>query len=58
MVLPAEFYLTLWNEIGEKSVKNLNYSCKKNSLSSSQRRGVIRLLDKKGKGSSQRIGTS
>ena len=47
--LPAEFYLTFWNEIGEKLIKTFNYSCKKGCLSSSQRRGVITLLEKKGK---------
>ena len=27
--IPAEFYLTFWNQIGEKLVKTLNYCCKK-----------------------------
>ena len=47
--LPAEFYLTFWNRIGEKLVKTLNYCCKKGSLSISQRRGVITLLEKREK---------
>ena len=47
--LPAEFYLAFWPEIGNKLVKCLNYCLDKNSLSLSQRRGVITLLEKKGK---------
>ena len=47
--LPAEFYLTFWNQIGDKLVKTFNYCCKKGSLSVSQRRGVITLLEKREK---------
>ena len=47
--LPAEFYLTFWQEIGTKLVECLNYCLEKNILSLSQRRGVITLLEKKGK---------
>ena len=51
--LPAEFYLAFWNQIGGKLVETSNYCCKKSSLSSSQRRGVIALLEKKGKNQSK-----
>ena len=47
--IPAKFYLTFWNQIGEKLVKTLNNCCKKGTLSVSQRRGVITLLEKKEK---------
>ena len=47
--LPAEFYLAFWPEIGYKLVTSLNYCLDKNMLSLSQRRGVITLLEKKGK---------
>lgn len=47
--LTAEFYKTFWRDIGPKLVDSFNY-CKINGmLSLSQRRGVITLLQKKGK---------
>ena len=45
--IPAEFYLEMWPEIGVKLVKCLNFCLKNGSLSVSQRRGVITLLEKK-----------
>ena len=47
--LPSEFYLTFWQEICSKLVDCLNYGLDKNTLSLSQRRGIITLLEKKGK---------
>ena len=47
--LPAECYLVFWKEMGSKLVDCLNYCLDKNYLSLSQRRGVITLLEKKGK---------
>ena len=47
--LPAEFYLTFWPEIGNKLVSSINYSLQLGELSTSQKRGVITLQEKKGK---------
>ena len=47
--IPAEFYLEMWPELGVKLVESLNCSLTNGTLSVSQRRGVITLLEKKGK---------
>ena len=47
--LPTEFYLTFWLQVGPKLVDSLNFSLTKGRLSLSQRRGVITLLEKRGK---------
>ena len=51
--LPAEFYLAFWTEIGPKLAECLNFCKNKGQLSLSQRRGMITLLEKKGKDSTQ-----
>ena len=47
--LPAEFYLTFWPQVGPKLVDSLKFCFTKGRLSLSQRRGVITLLEKRGK---------
>ena len=47
--LTSEFYQTFWNEIGPKLVATLNTCRQTGHLSQSQRRGVITLLEKRGK---------
>ena len=51
--LTSEFYQKFWKEIGPKLVETLNSSKQKGHLSQSQRRGVITLLEKRGKDSSK-----
>lgn len=46
--LPIEFYQVFWNEIGEILVNAFNESFKKGQMSSSQRKGLITLIYKKG----------
>ena len=45
-----EFYKMFWNQIGPILVKSFNYSFNTALLSDSQRRGVISLIPKDGKG--------
>ena len=47
--LTSEFYQTFWNDIGPKLVSTLNTCKRTGHLSQSQRRGVITLLEKRGK---------
>ena len=47
--LPAEFYVEFWQEIGDKLAECLNFGLARGTLALSQRRGVITLLEKKGK---------
>ena len=47
--LPVEFYVEFWPEIGNKLVECLNFGLSRGTLSLSQRRGAITLLEKKGK---------
>ena len=47
--LPAEFYVEFWQEIEDKLVECLNFGLARGTLALSQRRGVITLLEKKGK---------
>ena len=51
--LPAEFYLAFWTDIGPKLVECLNFCKNKGELSLLQRRGMITLLEKKGKDSTK-----
>ena len=51
--LPAEFYLAFWTDICPKLVECLNFCKNKGQLSLSQRRGMITLLQKKGKDSTK-----
>ena len=51
--LPAEFYLAFWTDIGPKLVECLNFCKNKGQLSLSQRRGMITLLEKKGRDSTK-----
>ena len=46
--LPKEFYVTFWELLGQDLVDVLNYAHYSGSMSSSQRRGLITLLHKKG----------
>ena len=47
--LTAEFYKTFWPLVGPLLVDTLNYSAEHGELSQSQKRGVITLLQKKGR---------
>ena len=47
--LTVEFYKTFWPVLGEIITEVFNYSVNKGELSESQKRGVITLLQKKGK---------
>ena len=47
--LPVEFYVEFWPEIGNELVECLNFGLSRGTLSLSQCRGVITLLEKKGK---------
>ena len=47
--LPAEFYKLFWNDISDILVNSFNYSYNKQTLSISQKQGIITLLPKKDK---------
>ena len=47
--LTVEFYKTFWNTVGNLMVESLNYSYDHGELSSSQKRAVITLIEKKDK---------
>ena len=47
--LTVEFYKTFWNTIGNLMVESLNYSYDHGELSSSQKRAIITLIEKKDK---------
>ena len=47
--LSKEFYIAFWNEIGPKMLETFNYCKERKLLTQTQRRGVITLLQKKGK---------
>ena len=47
--ITAEFYKVFWPVIGQTLVDTLNYSAIHGELSNSQKRGVITLLQKRGK---------
>ena len=51
--ITTEFFKTFWDNIGPKLVETLNYCKSEENLSVSQRRGVITLLEKKGKDNSK-----
>ena len=51
--LTSEFYQKFWKEMGPKLVQTLNSGKQNGRLSQSQRRGVITLLEKRGKDSSK-----
>lgn len=46
--LPAEFYKTFWDLLGDDLTEVMNFSYHRGQLSASQRSGVITLLHKKG----------
>ena len=45
--LPAEFYKVFWNDISATLIRALNYSYESGQLSTTQRRGIIKLIPKK-----------
>ena len=45
--LPAEFYKVFWKEISTTLIRALNYSYESGQLSTTQRRGIIKLIPKK-----------
>ena len=45
--LPAEFYKTFWDDLTPRLIASLNYAYKAGKLSVSQRRGVIKLIQKR-----------
>ena len=47
--LPVEFYKEFWRDISDLLLNALNYAYYKGQLSVSQKRGVIKLIPKKGK---------
>ena len=47
--LSAEFYLALWESLGQQLVESLNYAFECGELTISQRRGIITLIPKKNK---------
>ena len=47
--LTVEFYKTFWNTVGNLMVESLNYSYDNGELSSSQKRAIITLIEKKDK---------
>ena len=47
--ITAEFHKVFWPVIGQTLVDTLNYSAIHGELSNSQKRGVITLLQKRGK---------
>ena len=47
--LTVEFYKTFWNTVGNLMVESLNYSYDHGELSSSQKRAIITLIEKKDK---------
>jgi len=47
--LSAEFYLALWESLGQELVESLNSAFERGELTISQRRGIITLIPKKNK---------
>ena len=48
--VPAEFYKTFWDDLAPSLIASLNYAYKAGTLSVSQRRGVIKLIQSLFKG--------
>ena len=46
--LPCKFYKVFWSDVGQIFINSLNYSYESGRLSISQRRGIIKLIPKKG----------
>ena len=46
--LPAEFYKMFWNDIADFLLGSINYAYETGQLSVSQKRGIIKLIPKKG----------
>ena len=47
--LTTDFYKLMWPQVGQTLIDSFNYSFEHSELSQSQKRGVITLLQKKGK---------